>query len=169
MKKYYFLFCFLFFAQQSWASDLIKLTASVEQAFTQDSKTWSHVIMESGDYQIGEAWIEASQGSDVALNLYKNDKELLKSIKAPEGELRFFETRVDALIAGDKLTIQISPNGGTYRVGYKIANTSPDFNGFGVFDVHDIAYGAVGDGSADDFAAIQAAVNAAIQAVMALT
>jgi hypothetical protein len=163
MKIYYFLLSFLLFFQLSWASDLIQLTALVEQAFTQDSKSWSHRINESGDYQIGEAWIEASQGSDVTLKIYKNDKELLKSIKAPEGELMFFESRVDDLFTGDQLTIQISPNGGTYRMGYKIASATPDFKGLAVFNVHDIAYGAVGDGSTDDFAAIQATVNAAIQ------
>ena len=70
-----------------------------------------------------------------------------------------FESRLEGLSASDTVTVRVSPNGGTYRAGYKIAFCTPTFAGLPVFEV--AAYGAAGDGATDDFNAIQAAVSAA--------
>lgn len=51
----------------------------------------------------------------------------------------------------------------------KVLPASRRFLGLGMFNVKDAAYGATGDGSTDDTAAIQSAITAAIAAAAALT
>lgn len=133
----------------------------VEQPMTVQPRSWTHTIQEGGNYQIGAAWVEVDSGDNVVIEVFKNGFERFKALYAPAGEVTRFESRIEGLSAGDTLTIKITPNGGRYRVGYQIASGTPTFNGLPIFDVHDPAYGAAGDGTTDDFSAIQAAVNAA--------
>ncbi|MGB1128448.1 MAG: hypothetical protein ACPG4K_00260, partial [Haloferula sp.] len=44
----------------------------VEQAMTGQPRSWTHVIGQDGDYQIGMAWVETESGDDVALEVFKN-------------------------------------------------------------------------------------------------
>ena len=131
----------------------------VEQPMTTLARSWTHTVGDPGDYQIGVAWVEVDSGAAVAVEVFKNGSERVKALTAPAGEVTRFENRIEGLAAGDTITVKITPNGGTYRAGYQIACSTPIFDGLSTFDV--ATYGAVGDGVTDDFAAIQAAVNAA--------
>lgn len=141
------------------AASLIGYT--VEQPMTTQPRSWTHAVGDTGDYQIGMAWVQVDSGDTVAIEVFKNNSERVKALTAPAGEVTRFESRIEGLAAGDTITVKITPNGGRYRAGYQIACSTPIFDGLLTFDVHDPAYGAVGDGVTDDFAAIQAAVNAA--------
>lgn len=131
----------------------------VDQPNTTATNEWTYTVEEAGDYQIGMAWVETQSGGDVALEVFKNGSERIKGLYAPAGEVTRFEMRIEGLIAGDEITVKLTPNDSTYRVGYQIALGTPVFDGLPVFDVAD--YGAIGDGVTDDMAAIRAAVSAA--------
>ncbi|MDB2358356.1 hypothetical protein N9V86_04475, partial [Opitutales bacterium] len=135
------------------------LAYTVEQPMTTQPRSWTHAVGDAGDYQIGMAWVEVDSGDMVAVEVFKNGSEQVKALMAPAGEVSRFESRIEGLDAGDTITVKITPNGGRYRAGYQIACSTPIFDGLSTFDV--ATYGAVGDGVTDDFAAIQAAVNAA--------
>jgi len=134
----------------------------VDQPVTSETNCWIYTVEEAGDYQIGLAWVETQSGGDVALEVFKNGLERIKALYAPAGEVARFETRIENLNLGDEITVKITPDTSTYRAGYEIAFGTPTFDGLPVFHVAD--YGALGDGSTDDMAAIKAAVSAARQA-----
>lgn len=144
--------------------DVLKPAAIVEQTLTKETLTRIHRIEESGDYQIGEAWIEVTGSQDASLEILKNGKDLIKRMPANAGTVTRFESRIEGLKEGDSLSIRIHPNGSNYRAGYKLALGTPTFDGLPVFDVHAPEFGAVGDGRADDFIAIRSAVDSAIRA-----
>lgn len=134
----------------------------VDEPVTSDTNEWTYTVGAAGDYQIGQAWVETQSGGDVAVEIFKNGLERIKALYAPTGEVTRFETRLENLNPGDEITCKLSPDGSTYRAGYRMAFGTPTFDGLPVFDVAD--YGAVGDGVTDDMAAIRAAVTAARQA-----
>ena len=132
---------------------------TVDQPVSTKSRSWTYSVKEAGDYQIGQAWIEVISGTNVAVEVFTNGTQRLKALYAPAGKVTRFETRLENLAANATIKVRVSPNGGTYRAGYKVAFGTPTFTGLPVFNVS--SYGAVGNGTNDDFAAIQAAVSAA--------
>ncbi len=138
------------------AFDVHSSVYEVDQPATADTNQWTYTVGEAGDYQIGLAWVETQSGGDVAVEIFKNGLERIKALYAPAGEVTRFEMRIEELYPGDEITVKLTPNGSTYRVGYQIAFGTPTFDGLPVFDV--ATYGAVGDGVTDDMAAIRAAV-----------
>lgn len=130
----------------------------VDQPNTTVTNEWTYKAEENGDYQIGMAWVETLSGGDVALEVFKNDTRI-EGLYAPVGEVTRFEMRIEGLNVDDEITVKLTPNDSTYRIGYRIAFGTPVFDGLYVFNVGD--YGAVGDGETDDMAAIRAAVTAA--------
>jgi hypothetical protein len=129
----------------------------VEQPVTTDTNEWTYTVDEDGDYQIGMAWVETQSGGDVTIEIFKNGLERIMALYAPAGEVTRFETRIENLRQSDEITVRLTPDGSTYRAGYRIAFGTPTFDGLPVFDV--AGYGAVGDGVTDDMAAIRAAVT----------
>lgn len=144
--------------------DVLKPAAIVEQTLTKETLTRIHRIEESGDYQIGEAWIEVTGSQDASLEILKNGKDLIKRMPANAGTVTRFESRIEGLKEGDSLSIRIHPNGSRYRAGYKLALGTPTFDGLPVFDIHAPEFGALGDGRTDDFYAIRSAIDAAVRA-----
>lgn len=138
---------------------LATIIHTIDQPVTSTARCWTHPVSQAGDYQIGMAWIEVLSGGDVAVEIFINRTSRVKALYAAVGEVTRFETRLEGLIVGDEIIVAITPNGSTYRAGYKIALGTPTFDGLPIFDVAN--YGAVGDGATDDFAAIQLAVTAA--------
>ena len=118
----------------------------------------------AGDYQIGQAWIQkvSSNGNGVLVKIFLNG-QLFKTIECAAGDVEHFDARFDDLVVGDEIAVAVGSNGDsghdTYSMDYQIVLVDPTFDGLATFDVAD--YGAVGDGSTDDFDAIHAAVNAA--------
>jgi hypothetical protein len=129
---------------------------SLDHTATSETMTWSHTVEEAGNYQIGLAWIKMLSGEAVALELFKNSMRV-KAMNAPLGEVTRFETRLENLVIGDKITVRVTPNNASYKIGYQIAFGTPTFDGLPVYHVDD--FGAVGDGFTDDMAAIHAAVR----------
>ncbi len=144
----------------SWTDDGA-LWFKVEQTTTGKARSWTHEIRQAGDYQVGIAWIQVESGDNVALEIFRNGDERVKAVHAPAGEVTRFESRIEGLGADDSLTVKVTPDGGRYRMGYEVAITTSNFEGLPVFDVHDPDFGAVGNGTTDDFQAIRAAVEAA--------
>ncbi|NQU42554.1 hypothetical protein HQ520_04665, partial [bacterium] len=134
---------------------------TVDQPVTTEAKLWTHSVAEAGDYQIGMAWIEVKSGNKVPVEIFVNSSRV-KALHAPAGEVTRFETRLEALVAGDEIRVKVTPSESTYRIGYQIAFGTPTFDGLSTFNV--AGYGAVGDGTTDDRIAIRKAVDAAIAA-----
>ena len=132
---------------------------AVDQPLTSKDKSWTYAVKESGDYQLGLAWVEVESGDNVAVEIFTNGTKRVKALYAPAGEVTRFEARLENLAVNDTITVKVTSNGGRYRAGYQIAFSTPTFDGLPLFDV--ATYGAVGDGITDDFAAIHAAVTAA--------
>ncbi|MBT3296765.1 MAG: DNRLRE domain-containing protein [Verrucomicrobia bacterium] len=139
------------------AFDVHSSVYEVDQPATADTNQWTYTVGETGDYQIGLAWVETQSGGDVAVEIFKNGLERIKALYAPAGEVTRFEMRIEELYPGDEIAVKLTPNGSTYRAGYQIAFGTPTFDDLPVFDV--ATYGAVGDGVTDDMAAIRAAVT----------
>ncbi|NQU44686.1 hypothetical protein HQ520_15450 [bacterium] len=131
---------------------------TVDQTVTTDAKVWPHAVAEAGDYQIGMAWIEVKSGNAVPVEVFRNSTRV-RAFYAPVGEVTRFEMRLEGLAKDEKITVKVSPDHSTYRIGYQIALGTPTFDGLPVFNVAD--YGAVGDGTTDDAQAIHEAVFAA--------
>lgn len=135
---------------------------TVEQASTTKPCSWTHPVAEAGDYQLGMAWVEVLSGEEVEVIIWVGGKQV-RSVKARPGLApQRIETRLEGLVAGDKITLTATPKKASYRLGYQIAFTTPTFPEAKVFHVRD--FGAVGDGVTDDFAAIHKAVAAVREA-----
>lgn len=135
--------------------------ASVDQAVTREPMSWTHRVVEAGNYQLGMAWVEVKAGNEVEVSITAGGK-LAKSLVARPGPApQRFETRLEGLAAGDEITITATPKDASYRLGYQVAFGTPTFPGAQVFHVKD--FGATGDGVTDDFAAIRRATVAALE------
>lgn len=134
------------------------LVYTVDQAASDKPHSWTHRVVEAGDYQIGMAWVEVS---------IKAGGKMVRSVKARPGLApQRLDARIEKLAAGDEITVIATPKSATYRLGYQIAFGTPTFPGARIFHVK--GFGAVGDGVTDDFAAIQRAVAAAREAGCAI-
>ena len=63
---------------------------TVDQPVTTRAGTWTHMVAEAGDYQIGMAWLEVKPKAQVDLHVRAGGKEI-KSLSARPGlaPLRF--------------------------------------------------------------------------------
>lgn len=134
---------------------------SVDQPLTRKPMSWTHRVVEAGNYQVGMAWVEVKAGNEVEVSIMAAGK-LAKSLVARPGLApQRFETRLEGLAVGDEITITATPKDASYRLGYQVAFGTPTFPGAQVFHVED--FGAVGDGVTDDFTAIRRATVAALE------
>ena len=131
----------------------------VEQAATTRPMTWTHRVAESGDYQLGMAWIEVLEGGEVDVSIRAGGKPIRSVVARPGPAPQRLEVRIEGLQAGEEISIATLPKQANYRIGYQIAITTPSFPGARIFHVGD--FGAMGDGQTDDFLAIQKTVAAA--------
>lgn len=133
----------------------------VDQALISDTKSWIYTVEEPGNYQIGFAWIWVN-GKDKEVDLeVKSGGKTLKVFTAKSAIAPYrFETRLENLKKSDEIQITATPkNGASYRLSYRLAYATPTFSGLPTFNI--ASYGAVGDGSANDYQAIQDAIAAA--------
>jgi hypothetical protein len=128
-----------------------------------ETSVWTHTVMESGDYQLGMAWVELVSGESVELSIRSNG-DTVRSLEARRsGEPTRFETRIEALNAGDRIEVRAEPkDGAIYRLAFHLAIATPTFSNLEVFHVGD--FGAIGDGETDDLPAIHQTVATAIEA-----
>lgn len=133
----------------------------VNQAVISEKKTWTYTVSESGNYQIGYAWIWVNGlGKEVDLEV-KSGGKIIKAFTAKSAIAPYrFETRLENLAQGDEIQVTATPKAGaSYRLSYRLAYATPTFTGLPAFDI--ASYGAVGDGSANDYQSIQNAIAAA--------
>lgn len=121
----------------------------------------------AGDYQLGQGWIEKASpsGNGLLVKIFSQG-QLVKTVKCAAGSMAQFEARMEGLSVGDEIAVAVGSAGDSahdsFEMDFEIARVDPSFAGLPVFEV--AAYGALGDGSTDDFDAIQAAVDAALAA-----
>lgn len=127
-----------------------------------ESREFLIPIETGGDYQIGLAWIEVISGSPVRLEVGLKNGTAIRELEAASGELTRFETRLEGLKPGEAIRVQVGARESRYRMGFKVAMVTPNFDGLPIFHVSE--FGAVGDGVTDDMSAIHAAVYAAQEA-----
>lgn len=135
----------------------------VDQASTTATKSWTYTTEEAGNYQLGNAWIwvEGTNNNSVDLEV-KVGSEIVKKFTAkPEIAPYRFETRLENLAKDETIQITATPsNGAAYKINYRLAYATPTFENLTVFDV--ASYGAIGNGSDNDYQAIKDACNAAV-------
>jgi hypothetical protein len=134
---------------------------SVYQESTRDAHTWTYEVAEAGNYQLGYAWlwVDGTEG-EVDLEV-KRGSETIKSFTAKSATAPYrFETRMEDLAIGEQLSVSATPkNGATYKLSYRLAYATPSFTDLPIFNV--ASYGALGDGSTNDFQAVKDACAAA--------
>lgn len=139
---------------------------AVDQAVTAAPGSWTHRVAESGDYQLGMAWVEAIGGGEVEVTIMAGGKRVSLMKARPGLAPQRLDTRLEGLAAGDEITVRATPRAASYRLGFQVAFATPTFPGAKVLHVKD--FGATGDGVTDDFPAIQRAVAAARDAGCAI-
>ncbi len=132
----------------------------VNQELTSETKSLRYTVANPGNYQIGYAWVWVhGAGREVDLQVKVGNTVIKKFTATSEIAPYRFETRLEGLTAGQEVTVTATPkNGASYRLNYRLAYATPNFEGVGNFSVG--SYGAVGDGVTNDYAAIKAALNA---------
>jgi hypothetical protein len=136
---------------------------TVDEAISGKAGAWSYTAREAGHYQVGQAWLEVLSEGSVELLVTAGGKVIRKDHVVRNAAVHRFECRIDELVEGETIQVSVKPSDGTqYRIGYMIAFATPTFPGARVFDVSD--FGAKGDGTSDDMAAVHAAVDAAKKA-----
>jgi hypothetical protein len=138
----------------------VGLMDAVEIATSGEAFSWSHTAAYRGDYQLGMAWIKLVSGQRLQVRVKVGDQVLREMKVEPSSEPVRLETRLPGIEAGDSIRLTVTPETGTYyQMGFHLALATPVFEGLQVFNVSD--FGALGDGTNDDFAAVQRAVAAA--------
>lgn len=121
---------------------------------------WSHSVDEPGTYQLGMAWVEVVSGGTVEVSVRAAGETIRRLEAEPRQGPTRFETRLENLAAGDEIEIRADPhNDATYQLAFQLAIATPRFSGMREFPVSE--FGAIGDGTTDDFAAVHRAVDAA--------
>jgi len=163
VKKLLFIVLALSITSACLADVTSTIVQIVDEPLSGNIGTWSHVVKEAGDYQIGIAWLDVKSRGQVDLRVLASGKEI-KSLRARPGLApQRFETRVEGLGQGDTIEVKAIPAKGTrYRIGYQVAFCTPTFAGAKVFPVAD--FGAQADGNTDDQPAITRALATAKQA-----
>ena len=147
------------------------LVAAVDSGKLKGVKSWNYSLEQGGDYQLGTAWLEVLSEGAVDVVIRINGK-VVKRVTAshdpskPKGrsseDFGFFrmESRFEGVAPDSQIEIKAEPSGDvSYRLGYHLVSTTPDFTGLEVLHVSD--FGARADGVTDDMAAIHKAVAAA--------
>lgn len=136
---------------------------AVDQTPLAKAKTWEYTAAESGDYQLGMAWVELLTGDGVKVEIIAAGETIREVEAGPGKEPKRMEARIANIAAGDRIEVKATPVGNSeYRLGFQLVITTPAFVGAQVFNVAD--FGALGDGENDDMEAIHLAVEAARQA-----
>jgi hypothetical protein len=136
------------------------LLDALELSNLNEPMNWTYTVKDSGDYQLGMAWIQVVSGTSVRLSIKAGGKEVREFAVGPGDEPVRLDTRLEGLAAGDIIQIKALPRKGTsYRLGFHLAMATPTFTGLQVFRVAD--FGAVGDGTTDDLKALHEAVASA--------
>ncbi len=149
------------FPQPVFIDDANSDVQTVDQTFISETKSWTYTVEEPGNYQIGYAWIWVN-GKDKEVDLeVKSGGEIVKTFTAKSAIAPYrFETRLENLAQGDEIQVTATPKAGaSYRLSYRLAYATPTFTGLPAFDI--ASYGAVGDGTTNDYQAIQDGIAAA--------
>ena len=134
---------------------------SIDPVLTSRPKNWTFTVEEPGNYQLGYAWIWVD-GTDKEVELeVKVGEEIVKSFTAKSAIAPYrFETRLENLSEGEVISVATTPkDGATYKLSYRLAYATPTFAGLPTFEV--VSYGAVGDGTSNDYQAVKDACEAA--------
>lgn len=134
---------------------------SIDQEMTSEAKNWTYTVEEPGNYQFGYAWLWVD-GMDKEVDLeVKVGEEIVKSFTAKSAIAPYrFETRLENLTQGEVISVTATPkDGASYELRYRLAYATPTFTGLSTFDV--ASYGAVGDGTSNDYQAVKDACEAA--------
>ena len=137
---------------------------SVNQKVTKISKSWTYIIKEAGNYQVGYAWVWVEGNNKTVDVEIKIGTETIKRFTAKSAVAPYrFETRIENLSEGKKIRVIATPkDGASYKLNYRLAYATPSFKGLPIFNVD--SYGAIGNGSDNDYQAIKNACNAAVSA-----
>ncbi|MEP4534697.1 MAG: hypothetical protein ABJ004_16520 [Cyclobacteriaceae bacterium] len=125
------------------------------------SKEWAFTVEEDGNYQLGYAWLWVKgESNQVGLHVLINEDTVKHLNATPEVAPYRYETRLENLKSGDKITISAVSDAETaYRLSGRISFATPTFHELSTFSVHD--YGALGDGTTNDYDAVKQACDAA--------